>query len=765
MKQFMYYKSLFLSMLLLTVTNVYSENAKPILISQQEINEIFDTPLKECVLLDSSTANIGNVIKKIKLISDDTDCCPEFIILYDRVMAGCATAPVTITEKALTCASGLLEKNHNKVSDSELPILLQELDNCYKNSSIVDGISLVNRALCVCPAECRVTSTCGSTDNAITRWHGTTGTKIQNSDLTLSDITGPIGQFTVALEAQGQDISISLIPSGTGALMAAIPDGTVIGGNTRGNIAVDWQRGRDTNSQVASGFASVIAGGFGNTASADASVVSGGAYNNAAAVISSISGGAFNTASGIGSAVVNGVNNIVSGNQSAILGGSSNTIAGDESAILAGSSNNISGNNSAIVAGNSNTVTGTQSTITGGSGNSVSSFFGFIGGGTTNVVNANTGAIVTGASNTISAERAAIVAGIQNTISGASIYESVIGGGSNNFISQTSSFIGAGSDNQVTHGYSGILSGAGNLASGDRSVVVGGLSNISSGTSSFMGAGAENEASANVCGIVAGASNTIPPSGDRAGIVAGGSNTASGSSAFIGAGDVNTASGDFSIIGGGHTNNASNIFSTISGGNTNTASGNTSTIPGGDSNIAAGDWSFAAGRQAEALHQGAFVWADSTGGTFASTAADQFRVRATGGTEFVGDVNITGNLTKGSGAFDIPHPNPNKPTGTRLRHSFVESPTAGDTIYRYVVEVKNGIAEIILPDYFKYLNGNIQAWVQPITGPGITWVECSIEKIVVNATQDGLYSVLVFGTRIDPIAVEPWSKTGVEYRR
>ena len=640
------------------------------------------------------------------------------------------------------------------------------LDVCG-NLVVVNGTIITGTA-------CVVTSDCISTDNAITRWNGTSGTQVQNSDLVLSDLTGPIGQFTVALEAQGVNTAISLIPSGAGALMAAIPDGTPVGGDARGPGAVDWQMERVSSSQVASGQLSTIAGGFANTASGGGSAVVAGAFNGALSDTSFVGAGAQNTASAFAAAVTAGVENNATGDftfvgagteniasafaaavtagfgnsatsQFAFIGGGASNIAsGDSSAVLGGTTNTASGLQSAVLAGINNVTSGNQSVSVCGNNNNTSASNSFIGAGINNIATGDSSCITAGASNLTTGTRTAIVAGINNMVSGP-LFESVIGGGSNNFISATSAFIGAGDSNQVMNSYAGILSGAANMAAGDRAVVVGGLSNISSGTSSFMGAGAENEASANVCGIVAGASNTIPPSGDRAGIVAGGSNTASGSSAFIGAGDVNTASGDFSIIGGGHTN---------------TASGITSTIPGGDSNIAAGDWSFAAGREAQALHQGAFVWADSTGGPFASTVNDQFRIRATGG------VDIVGNLTKTSGAFDIPHPNPNKPAGTRLRHSFVESPTAGDNIYRYVVEVKDGTAEIALPDYFEYLNTNLQAWVNPISVLGSSAIAvCNNNKVIINATHDGLYNVLVIGTRKDPLAQEPWSKTGVEYVR
>jgi hypothetical protein len=71
------------------------------------------------------------------------------------------------------------------------------------------------------------------------------------------------------------------------------------------------------------------------------------------------------------------------------------------------------------------------------------------------------------------------------------------------------------------------------------------------------------------------------------------------------------------------------------GSSTNTASGLRSTVPGGLSNTACGDDSFAAGRHAKANHTGAFVWGDdSTGADVASSANNQFIVRASGGMWF-----------------------------------------------------------------------------------------------------------------------------------
>ena len=113
------------------------------------------------------------------------------------------------------------------------------------------------------------------------------------------------------------------------------------------------------------------------------------------------------------------------------------------------------------------------------------------------------------------------------------------------------------------------------------------------------------------------------------------SNVASNDSATVGGGWYNTASGEFSVVGGGQDNVASGTSSVVAGGDTNTASGWRSTVPGGVGNTASGDHSFAAGRRARALHDGAFVWADSHDADFVSDAANEFLVRAYNGVKIV----------------------------------------------------------------------------------------------------------------------------------
>ena len=68
----------------------------------------------------------------------------------------------------------------------------------------------------------------------------------------------------------------------------------------------------------------------------------------------------------------------------------------------------------------------------------------------------------------------------------------------------------------------------------------------------------------------------------------------------------------------------------------------------------------------------------------------------------LGDLIVTGALSKGSGTFAIDHPL--DPKNKLLYHSFVESPDVKN-IYDGIVTLNTeGEAEIRLPDYFEALN-------------------------------------------------------------
>ncbi len=134
------------------------------------------------------------------------------------------------------------------------------------------------------------------------------------------------------------------------------------------------------------------------------------------------------------------------------------------------------------------------------------------------------------------------------------------------------------------------------------------------------------------------AANYIIP-GSVGNVIAGGGWTGAGTSNYI--------SGlNFNVISGGYGNGISNGYeNVIGGGEFNLVGGaRGATVPGGEYNVAGGQDSFAAGQNAQALHDGTFVWADrSTIGPFASTGPNQFLVRATNGASFFASVRINGN--------------------------------------------------------------------------------------------------------------------------
>ena len=107
------------------------------------------------------------------------------------------------------------------------------------------------------------------------------------------------------------------------------------------------------------------------------------------------------------------------------------------------------------------------------------------------------------------------------------------------------------------------------------------------------------------------------------------------------------------------------------------------------------------------------------------------------------------------------------PKNARLRHSFVESPTAGDNIYRWQIKVtrENGKFFIKLPKYWTHLNTNPMVWVSSADQPAASfgYVDMKQEKVIVQADRVGTYNVLLLGTRKDSLATNNWKELGMEY--
>ena len=272
---------------------------------------------------------------------------------------------------------------------------------------------------------------------------------------------------------------------------------------------------------------------------------------------------------------------------------------------------------------------------------------GFIGGGGGN-----------GLSNTIASTEGVIAGGYLNHIEAGNAHASAIGGGFDNDIGFGSprAVIAGGHANRIgTNAPGGVVSGGevNNVANNAGwAAIGGGYQNTISNINGFIGGGWFNLIASNgnyaavgggflnqnnsAYGVIGGGSGNVTGSGNYMTIGGGQLNTADGSwYSTVGGGEGNANSSFGGTIGGGQNNtNTSSSYGTIGGGLRNLVSGFTATIPGGLSNSASGAYSLAAGDQANAIHNGTFVWADSSGGAFSSTADNQFLVRASGGVFF-----------------------------------------------------------------------------------------------------------------------------------
>jgi len=105
----------------------------------------------------------------------------------------------------------------------------------------------------------------------------------------------------------------------------------------------------------------------------------------------------------------------------------------------------------------------------------------------------------------------------------------------------------------------------------------------------------------------------------------------------------------------------------------------------------------------------------SQGGVFFANQVGLFAEAPTAGM-FQGDVDISGTLTKGAGAFKIDHPL--DPANKYLTHSFVESPDMMNIYNGTVILDSNGEAWINLPDWFEALNRDFRYQLTAIGAPG-----------------------------------------------
>lgn len=242
-----------------------------------------------------------------------------------------------------------------------------------------------------------------------------------------------------------------------------------------------------------------------------------------------------------------------------------------------------------------------------------------------NFIRGNYPGVGGGRQNATDGDYPAISGGQNNTAIGS---HTTIGGGQNNTAVDSHTTVGGGFRNVSGGPYSFVGGGEINTAAGQWATVAGGNNNQSLATAATIGGG-QNNVSGDRAFVGGGAGNRAE--GNSATVAGGNANQAAAALATIGGGENNRAEGPSATIGGGQNNVAIAPYSVVGGGSQNGTAGSFSTVPGGHENVAAGNYSLAAGRRAKADHPGAFVWADSTFGDFASTAIDQFNVRASGG--------------------------------------------------------------------------------------------------------------------------------------
>ena len=281
---------------------------------------------------------------------------------------------------------------------------------------------------------------------------------------------------------------------------------------------------------------------------------------------------------------------------------------------------------SVIGGGVSNQVTGSFCTVSGGAYNIAAKSYSTVGGGGGNLARGNSATVAGGSDNTAEQQCSTAVGGQGNR---AVAQYSMVGGGYLNSASGEYSTVGGGETNLAEGEYSTVSGGTTNTAAASHSTVGGGDENTAGGTWSTVGGGTTNSAVGSRSTVGGGDENTAE--GMWSTVAGGRFNDAIGDSSIIAGGRNNRATGEYSVVCGGHVNQCPADYATIGGGHHNFSRGFASTVPGGIYNTASGLTSLAAGYNADARHDGAFVWADHDNQVFYSTGGNQFLIRASGG--------------------------------------------------------------------------------------------------------------------------------------
>ena len=114
---------------------------------------------------------------------------------------------------------------------------------------------------------------------------------------------------------------------------------------------------------------------------------------------------------------------------------------------------------------------------------------------------------------------------------------------------------------------------------------------------------------------------------------------------------------------------------------------------------------------------------------------------------FVGDVEVTGNLSKGGGSFKIDHPL--DPENKYLYHSFVESPDMKNIYDGNVTTDANGDATVTLPDWFDALNKDFRYQ--------LTVIGTFAQAIVAGKVKDNCFTIKTNAPNVEV----SWQVTGI----
>jgi hypothetical protein len=120
---------------------------------------------------------------------------------------------------------------------------------------------------------------------------------------------------------------------------------------------------------------------------------------------------------------------------------------------------------------------------------------------------------------------------------------------------------------------------------------------------------------------------------------------------------------------------------------------------------------------------------------------------------FVGNVQVTGNLSKGGGSFKID--DPLDPANKYLYHSFVESPDMKNIYDGNVITDNRGEATVVLPSYFETLNRDFRYQLTTIGQHADAWIASKVKDNTFTIKTDKPnveVSWQITGIRQDPYA-------------